>query len=399
MNKSHLSNGSQDTATALMRGTNQTGVRDHNERLVMSILRRDGALSKAEIARLTGLSAQTVSVIMRELEAEEMLVRGAPRRGKVGQPSVPMSLNPDGAYFHGLLVGRRWVDHVLVDMNGEIRSKTRKSYEKPDFDDVLAFCQTAIDESVQELPEERRSRVQGVGLAIPFGIWEWADAFGAAQEDLMDWRDRDFATELGQMIGTDVIVQNDASAACGAELVFGTSPDLPDLFMHMFIGYFIGGGLVIDNRLYTGPSGNAGAIGSMPVINASGKVAQLLDLASLHGLSSRVIAADKDQSYMFESPLEWGQLEDEVSDWIAELAPALAQAIATTVSLIDVPVVMIDGHLPDTVRHRIVDAVERAMKDTDFAGLERPQIRAGTIGPDARSLGAASLPLAAKFLV
>ena len=60
------------------RGTNQTGMRDYNERLVLSLVRQHGALAKTDIARMTGLSAQTVSVIMRELEAERLLVRGAP---------------------------------------------------------------------------------------------------------------------------------------------------------------------------------------------------------------------------------------------------------------------------------------------------------------------------------
>lgn len=399
MNKMHQNKGAHDPVAAMMRGTNQTGVRDHNERLVLSILRRDGALSKAEIARLTELSAQTVSVIMRELETEGMLARGEPRRGKVGQPSVPMSLHPDGAFFHGLLVGRRWADHVLIDMTGAIRSRDRLTYDDPNFDMVLEFCAKAIADAPEVLPENLRSRIQGVGLAMPFGIWEWSDALGAVHEDLLEWRDRDFNVELGSRIGQEVLLQNDASAACGAELAFGTASDLPDLFMHMFIGYFIGGGLVIDNRLYTGPSGNAGAIGSMPVVGADGKVTQLLRLASIHGLSRRVIESGNDRSYLFNAPLEWGALEDEIAGWIAEMAPALAQAIATTVSLIDVPMVVIDGHLPESIRARIVDAVETAMKETDFAGLDCPKVRAGTIGPDARALGAASVPLAAKFLV
>src|SRR5436190_20023722 len=79
-----------------MGGANQTRVRAYNERLVLSLVRRHGSLSKAEIARRTGLSAQTVSVIMRSLEHDGLLTRGDPQRGKVGQPSIPMSLNPDG---------------------------------------------------------------------------------------------------------------------------------------------------------------------------------------------------------------------------------------------------------------------------------------------------------------
>ncbi|MCH9674251.1 MAG: winged helix-turn-helix domain-containing protein, partial [Gammaproteobacteria bacterium] len=88
-------------------GASQPGIRAHNERLVLSLIRRHGSLSKADIARRSGLSAQTVSVIIRSLEKEHLLIRGAPVRGKVGQPSIPMALNPDGVFSVGIKIGRR----------------------------------------------------------------------------------------------------------------------------------------------------------------------------------------------------------------------------------------------------------------------------------------------------
>src|SRR5215831_15116642 len=81
----------------LARGTNQTGVRLYNERLALSLIRRHGSLPKAEIARLTGLSAQTVSTIIKQLEADGLVLREKPKRGRIGQPPVPISLDPDGA--------------------------------------------------------------------------------------------------------------------------------------------------------------------------------------------------------------------------------------------------------------------------------------------------------------
>ena len=65
-------------------GANQVGVRAYNERLVLSLVRRHGGLSKAEISRLCGLSAQTVSVIMRSLEKDGLLIRGERLRGLAG---------------------------------------------------------------------------------------------------------------------------------------------------------------------------------------------------------------------------------------------------------------------------------------------------------------------------
>jgi len=76
-------------AGAASRGTNQTGVRLYNERLVLSLIRRHGELPKADIARMTGLSPQTISIITNALEADGLLLRGKPLRGKVGQPLVP----------------------------------------------------------------------------------------------------------------------------------------------------------------------------------------------------------------------------------------------------------------------------------------------------------------------
>ena len=90
------------------RGSNQSGMRAHNERLVLSLVRQHGALAKSDIARMTGLSAQTVSVIMRALEQDGLLLRGEPVRGRIGQPSVPMAIAPGGAYFLGLKIGRLW---------------------------------------------------------------------------------------------------------------------------------------------------------------------------------------------------------------------------------------------------------------------------------------------------
>jgi predicted transcriptional regulator len=73
------------------RGTNQSRVKLYNERLILSLIRSYGSLSKTEIAKRTGLSLQTSSVIMQQLERKGLLLREKPLRGKVGQPSVPMS--------------------------------------------------------------------------------------------------------------------------------------------------------------------------------------------------------------------------------------------------------------------------------------------------------------------
>ena len=122
-------------------------MRAHNERLVLSLVRQHGALSKSDIARVTGLSNQTVSVIMRSLENEGLLLRGEPVRGRIGQPSVPMSLAADGAFFLGLKIGRRSADLMLVDFLGTVRATRRQVYRYPTPTNVTAFVSAAIASS------------------------------------------------------------------------------------------------------------------------------------------------------------------------------------------------------------------------------------------------------------
>ena len=98
-----------------MKGSNQTTVRDHNERLVLHLIRRNGVATKAELTRVTGLSPNAVSVIVNALEEDGFLLRGEPMRGRIGQPSTPLRLNPDARFHIGLKIGRRGFDMVVVD--------------------------------------------------------------------------------------------------------------------------------------------------------------------------------------------------------------------------------------------------------------------------------------------
>src|SRR5580658_9664236 len=88
-------------------GADQAGLRLYNERLVLSLVRRFGQLSKIEVARMTGLSVQSTSAIMNRLGGEGLLKREPALRGRVGQPSVPVSIDPEGAFSFGLKIGRR----------------------------------------------------------------------------------------------------------------------------------------------------------------------------------------------------------------------------------------------------------------------------------------------------
>ena len=124
--------GAVSSARLHPRGSHQGGLRQYNERVVLQAIRLHGALPAAAIARITHLTPQTVSQISRRLLDDGLLAKGELVRGKVGQPSVPLALAPDGAYAIGIKIGRRSMDVLLVDFTGAVRARWSSEYEFPE---------------------------------------------------------------------------------------------------------------------------------------------------------------------------------------------------------------------------------------------------------------------------
>ena len=378
-------------------GANQVRVRAYNERLVLSLIRLHGSLSKAEIARRSGLSAQTASVIMRSLEKEGLLLRGAPVRGKVGQPSIPMQLNPDAVFSFGVKIGRRSADLVLMDFVGRIRLQLHETFAFPLPDRIMAFITKGISTLEAKLDEKQRGRIAGIGIAAPFELWNWAKEVGAPEGAMDVWRNFDLQAEASARISYPVYLQNDATSACGAELVFGIGPSYPD-FVYFFIGSFIGGGIVLNSAIFSGRTGTAGAVGPLPVRGKNGETRQLLEIASIFVLERMLQEKGIDPEPLWYSADEWIDFGEPLENWIQETAKALAQAIVAAASIIDFSAAVIDGGFPDWVRERIVRATIEEARKLDLQGVVMPEIVEGAVGPQARAVGGASLPIFARYL-
>lgn len=385
-------------ADGTLRGSNQASLRAHNERAVLSLIRRHGALAKSEIARLSGLSPQTASVIMRQLERDGLVLPGEPRRGRVGQPSVPMRLDPDGAFSLGLKLGRRTSEMVLMDFVGRVRESRAILYRYPRRDDILRFVADAARDLRQTLPGRLRARIAGLGVGLPFEIWSWVEANGAPAAELEAWQDLDVAAEIAALTGESVFIANDVTAACGAEQAFGRQPSSD--YVYFFVGAFVGGGIVIDGSLVAGRLGNAGALGSMPVTGPDGYGrVQLIHAASIHVLERMVEAEGREGVDLWRRDADWSDLGPSLDRWIAVAAQGLAEAITAATAVYDFEQAVIDGSFPPAVRVRLVEAVAAAMAGLERRGLSPVGVREGTIGRSAREVGSASLPFFAKFLL
>jgi predicted NBD/HSP70 family sugar kinase len=378
-------------------GSNQTRVRAYNERLVLSLVRLHGALSKADITRLSGLSAQTASVIMRALEKDGLLLRGEPMRGRVGQPSIPMRLNPDAVLSFGVKIGRRSADLVLMDFVGNIRKRYHETYAYPLPQEILRIITSGIADIEAQMSGEEQARIAGIGIAAPFELWNWADEIGAPSGAMEVWRGFDLQAEVASRVAHSVYLQNDATSACGAELVFGVGPTYPD-FIYLFIGSFIGGGIVLNSSIFSGRTGTAGAVGPLPVRGRNGENRQLLDIASIFVLENMLRDRGIDPQPLWYSADDWVDFGQPLELWVQATAAALAQAIVAAASIIDFGAAVIDGGFPGWVRKRIVDATIEAVARLDLRGVVIPDIIQGKVGSQARAIGGASLPIFARYL-
>lgn len=378
------------------RGSNPTRVRAWNERLMLGLIRRLGPLPKAEIARLTGLSAQTVSVIVRQLERDGLLLRQPRLRGRIGQPSVPFALAPNGAFSLGFKIGRRSADLVLMDFAGGVRATRRSTYAFPRWPPLRDFAVHGLEGLARELEPAARARIVGVGVAMPYEMWSWEQETGAPAGALAHWREVDVAADLAALLPWPVLVCNDATAACGAELVFGIGGRWRDS-VYFHIGAFIGGGVVLGGSLHPGTRNNAGALGSMPVPLPGGGATQLIRRASLYLLEHALRDAGLDPSRIWLTPEEWDEGLPLVDRWLDDASDALAHAIAAACAVIDFEAAIVDGAMPQGLRRALVERTRRSFRGLDRQGLSPVVVEEGTVGAFARAIGGATLPLLANF--
>ena len=378
-----------------MQGGDSTGLRAYNERLMIAAIRQAGALSKAEIARTTGLSGQAATVIVNSLLDDGLLVKRDKVRGRIGKPFTPVALNPEGAFSLGVKIGRRSLEALLVDFTGAVVASRSTPYPAPLPVQTMALARDVTVDLMVSLNSRQRGRIVGLGVAMPWVMYEWSDVLGLEREAIAAWREIDVAAELERTTGLPVSLYNDATAACAAELIAGDRIDRSSA-LYIYLGTFVGGGVVIDGRLFRGAQLNAGALGSMPMGGPGTDHHQLIHRASVIDLERALVAGGFEVSEMMD-PGGSAQTETIFEAWLQQAVPALARAVVSAMSVVDFEEVVIDGLLRPDWRRRVVDGVAGACSRSNRAGLSPIAIATGSVGPPARVLGAALLPLIRRF--
>jgi predicted NBD/HSP70 family sugar kinase len=232
-------------------------VRRHNLALVLGCVAEAEPLSRARVADRTGLTRGTVSSLVDELIAAQLLTELELDRGGTGRPAAPLQLNRAGPAGLGLEIGVDQLGACVVDLTGAVRA--RRVVPSAHRDTEPSAVLDALAELARTVQDEAGLPIAGAHLAVP-GIV--VDGAIVRLPNLPRWAGVAAAAALSERLGTATGTANEADLAALAELWFGRTP--AD-FLHVSAGIGIGAGIVIGGELFRGPGGRAGELGHVVV--------------------------------------------------------------------------------------------------------------------------------------
>jgi predicted NBD/HSP70 family sugar kinase/biotin operon repressor len=354
-----------------LRGTNQEIGRPFNRRIVLEFIRLHGPAARNEIADRIGLTVQTVSNIVRELEENGFLISVRNKPKGRGVPPSKLTINPDGGHAFGIQITPRGIEVALVKLDGSIVTITSQAVENVSPRKAFAIIEKLVGNLRRQHPE---SRLLGAGLAMPgpFGV----DAMSfIGPTTLAGWRDVDIRGRLEQATGLPCFIEMDMAAAALGEQLYGLGTNLSDYY-YLFFGIGLGGTMVHDGEAVRGNWGNAGEIGHLTVI-PDGE----LCTCGNKGCLERYVSLEA-----------FGRRKLPEAEWLAEITPVFTQAIRMIENMYDPQSVVLGGLAPRSLLTRLA-ATGHLLGNSIAARRDRtvPRLMVAGLGEDSVLRGAAAL--------
>jgi predicted NBD/HSP70 family sugar kinase len=241
-------------------------LRERNRLQVLEVVRGSGSVSRADIARRTGLARSTVSTLVNELLGAGLLVeRGAPEEANTtqGRPPVLLSFDPGAGAVIGMHFDHPVLRVAVADLGYTILAEATVPVDVDhDAQDSLDAAVALIDEVLVTSGVERE-RLLGAGAALA-GPIDMATGTVGSSAILPGWVGLSLAQELEARLGLPVHVDNDANVGALAESVLGVGRGVSEM-AYIMLGSGIGAGLIIGGQVYRGSGGTAGEIGHVLV--------------------------------------------------------------------------------------------------------------------------------------
>jgi predicted NBD/HSP70 family sugar kinase len=374
------------------------GMRTQNATLVLELIWRERQISRADVARKTGLSPSTVGAIVGELESAELVREIGAGVSRGGRRPVLVGFRDDAFALVGVELGARHVAAVLTDLRGSVRA-FRETHVNVRDEPARALA-TARELSDACLSAERvsKKRVVGIGVAVPSPVHPGRP--GALSPLILPaWRDFDVQETLADAFELPVFVDNDANLGALAERFWGAGAGGEDLaFIKVATG--IGSGHIINGALYRGAGGTAGEIGHI-AIDPNGPQC----VCGLRGCLATFIGAD---ALLARARTRWKRKKpptvadivggaragDPVArELVDEVGQYLGIAVAGLLNLLNPAVVVLGGEIT-AVGDLLLDPLRATVRSRALStSVAETRIVSSRLGERSIAVGAATLVL------
>ena len=242
-------------------------IRTMNEQLLLNQIRQLGLCSRADLARLSGLSKPTVSLALANVERSGLVRAAGQRTGVPGRSAVLYEIRPDAGYVLGLDIGHEYLRGAIADLTGEIRAKAESRCTAASVRKRMAELVRLADGICAAAGVARDDVTQTV-LGSP-GVYDPRRDTITLTGGMAGWDNPAVLAGLRGAFGENLAVENDTDAAALAEREHGHGREFAS-FGFVSIGTGIGMGLVLGGQLHRGAHGVAGEIAFLPITEGPG---------------------------------------------------------------------------------------------------------------------------------
>lgn len=385
----------------MLTGTNLVYTKKYNLRIVHEVIRLYGPLSRADVARHTELSVQTVSNLVKELLALRLVREGGRKNEGRGAPSTSLTINPDGAYAIGLDLDRDHLTGVLVDLAGKVRQREHIDVATPSSAEVLDLM-CGMVETLAARQGLGLDELAGLGVGVPGPMHRGENGVGylVNPKAFPGWHDIPLESWLHERLRMPVYLENNATAAALGERWYGSGQRI-GTFFYIYVGSGLGGGIIMNGQPYQGFSGNAGEIGYLPTDLSRDPDAATMDddpHVGLHfnlpRLYERLRRGGTDVGTLEELDRLMAEGHPGLLEWLDDAADHLAALVLAIEYILDPEAICFGGRLSDRILGGLMERVAALLPLRRARGKSSvPRHLLATAGVDAGALGVATLPI------
>ncbi|MGR6917063.1 ROK family transcriptional regulator [[Actinomadura] parvosata] len=380
----------------MYQGTNLPKVGSYNRAVVLEAIAASDGISRVQIAAVTGLTPQTVSVIVRRLLEEGLVVEDGSAPSSGGKPRTILRVDARAGYAVGVHFDPQELSIVLADLAGRPLARLhlpQRPGVRPDA--VIRTMARAARRILREagVPD---GKVLGVGLACPGPLD--ADGVMVSPPRLPGWDRVPIKGLLQEYTRFPVTVDNDATAAAIGERWAGIARSAPGL-AYLYLGTGIGGGLILDNQVYRGSSLNAAEFGHITVEPEGPECycgnRGCVEAVCCPSAIEAALGTGADHAAICAAAASGEPAARRV---IERVAQRLADAAVSVVNMLDIDLLVLGGPALREVGEIYREVIARAVAERPLARrLHAVRVETSPIAADAAAIGAASLVFHATY--